>query len=181
MIERRGDAALSLVELAAETGLSRQTLYLLFGTRAGLLLALVDHLDETSAGPARLTALREGLPAREAFEPYLRAWLSYLPTIRPVALALSAATTTGDADARSAWESRMTKLRGGFLMLTKGLKSAGSLRSGWTPEAAADWIFAQTHVDTWHHLVADCGWKPQAAADRIVEQLRATLLRAQAP
>jgi hypothetical protein len=71
----------------------------------------------------------------------------------------------------------MAKLRGGYLMLTKGLKSAGALRSGWTAETAADWMFAQTHVDNWHHLVTDCGWKPQAAADRIVEQLRATLLR----
>lgn len=178
MIAKRGNAAISLVEVAAEAGLSRQALYLLFGSRSGLLLALVDQLDDASEVPRRLAALRQDLPAADAFEPYLRAWFDYLPVVLPVARALLAAAATGDADARRAWDSRMQKLRGGFLQLAKGLKTAGLLRDGWTAEAAADWIFTLTHVDVWQHLVVESGWKPQAAVARIVSGLRDTLLRA---
>ncbi len=176
MIASRGNAAISLVDVAAEAGLSRQALYLLFGSRSGLLLAVVDQLDDTSAVPSRLAALRQGLPAGDSFEPYLRTWFEYIPVVLPVARALLAAAATGDADAHRAWDSRMQKLRGGYLQLAKGLKSAGLLRSGWTPEAAADWIFALTHVDVWQHLVVESGWKPQAAVARIVGSLRETLI-----
>ncbi|HEU5294495.1 MAG TPA: helix-turn-helix domain-containing protein, partial [Burkholderiaceae bacterium] len=69
MIARRGNAAVSLVEVAAEAGLSRQTLYLLFGSRSGLLMALVDQIDGASEVPRRLAALRQDLPAADAFEP----------------------------------------------------------------------------------------------------------------
>jgi AcrR family transcriptional regulator len=176
MIARRGHAAVSLVEVAAEAGLSRQALYLLFGSRSGLLLALVDHLDDTSEAPRRLAALRRDVPAADAFEPYLRAWLDYLPVVLPVARALQAAAATGDADARRAWDSRMQKLRGGFLQLAKGLRASGHLREGWTPETAADWIFVHTHTDVWQHLVVESAWKPQTAVARIVGTLRDTLL-----
>lgn len=177
MIAKRGNAAISLVEVAAEAGLSRQALYLLFGSRSGLLLALVDHLDDAHEAPRRLAALRQELPAAEAFEPYLRVWFEYLPVVLPVARVLLAASATGDTDARRAWDSRMQKLRGGFVQLAKGLKASGVLREGWTAEAAADWIFAQTHVDTWQHLVVESGWKPQTAVARIVSGLRDTLIK----
>jgi hypothetical protein len=117
------------------------------------------------------------MPAADSFEPYLHTWFEYIPVVLPVARALSAAAATGDADAHRAWDSRMQKLRGGYLQLAKGLKTAGLLRDGWTPEAAADWIFALTHVDVWQHLVVESGWKPQAAVARIVGGLRGTLLK----
>jgi hypothetical protein len=138
---------------------------------------VVDDLDDTSQVPSRLAALRQGLPAAESFEPYLRTWFEYIPAVLPVARALLAAAATGDADAHRAWDSRMQKLRGGYLQLAKGLKASGLLREGWTAEAAADWIFAQTHVDAWQHLVVESGWKPQTAVARIVGGLRETLLK----
>jgi AcrR family transcriptional regulator len=176
LIARRGNAAISLVEVAAAAGLSRQTLYLLFGSRAGLLLAMVEQIDHDSAGPVRLRGLRESLPPRDAFEPYLRAWFDYLPFVLPVARALSAAATTGDTDAANAWHSRMQRLRGGFLALARGLKAEGALRAGWTPEAAAEWMFGLTHVDLWHHLVVECGWKPITFVERVISQLRTSLI-----
>ena len=176
LIAERGNAAISLVEVAASAGLSRQALYLLFGSRAGLLLALVEQLDAASDIPNRLAAIRQGLPAAEALEPYLRNWFEYLPVVLPVARALQAAATTGDADARAAWDSRMQKLRDGFLQMAKGLKAAGRLQDGWSGEAAGEWMFAQTHVDMWQHLVVEAGWRPRDAVARIVSGLRATLL-----
>lgn len=175
-IAAQGDADISLVDLAREAGLSRQTLYLLFGSRAGLLLAMVEYRDAQSAVVPRLARAREAMTAREAFEPYLRAWFEYLPQVFPVARALAAATPKGDSDAHAAWESRMKLLRAGFLQMTRALHEAGALRAGWTPATAADWLFTLSHVDTWQHLVVESRWKPKEAVDRIVATLRETLL-----
>jgi AcrR family transcriptional regulator len=175
-IATQGSAAISLVDIAREAGVSRQTLYLLFGSRAGLLLAMVEHRDAQSAAGPRLVRARESTSARDAFEPYLRAWFDYLPQVFPVARVLAAATDLGDSDAQAAWESRMKMLRGGFLQMTRALHDAGALRSGWTAATAADWMFCMTHVDTWQRLVVEARWKPKEAVDRIVATLRETLL-----
>ena len=177
LIAERGSAAITLVDVAARAGLSRQTLYLLFGSRAGLLLAMLDEMDRSPLGARRLAAARGSGPASAAFEPYVRAWFDYLPVVLPVARALSAAAVAGDADARVAWDSRKAKLRGGFRQMTLGLQRAGLLREGWTADAAADWIFALTHVDLWHQLVVESSWKPAAAVDRIIAALHGTIVK----
>jgi AcrR family transcriptional regulator len=175
MIRDRGNAAISLVQVAERAGLSRQALYLLFGSRAGLLMALVDRLDATSAGPAQLAGLRER-PDGD-FEPYLRAWFDYLPLVLPVARALSAAATSGDEDARAAWESRLSKLHKGFKTFTSRMASSKTLRAGWTADTAADWMLALTHVDLWQRLVVESGWPPDEHVKRIVSTLRQTLVK----
>lgn len=174
LIGARGNAALSLVELAEAAGLSRQTLYLLFGNRAGLLMALVDHLDAQSDAPARLARLRQQDPLD--FEPYVRAWLGYLPVVLPVARALSAAATSGDEDARAAWQSRLRKLHAGFKVYATQLATARRLRAGWTADTAADWMLALTHVDLWQRLVVESHWPVEDHVARVVATLRLTLL-----
>jgi AcrR family transcriptional regulator len=177
LIAERGNAAITLVDVAARAGLSRQTMYLLFGSRAGLLVAMVEQIDATSAGPERLRAARDGSDPLAAFEAYLRAWFDYLPQVLPVARALTAAATAGDRDAQAAWESRMRKLRGGFLQLAQALRAAGRLRETWSTQAAADWMFGLTHADLWQHLVVEAGWPGATAVDRLVSALRATLIK----
>ena len=176
LIVANGDATLSLVDVAREVGLSRQTLYLLFGNRAGLLLAMVERMDTGSDIGARLTLARQAHPPQRAFEPCIRLWFDYLPKIFPVARALNAAAAAGDVEARAAIESRMKLLRGHFLQMARALQDEGALRAGWTPASAADWMFALTHVHMWQRLVVDGGWKPKEAIDRTVACLRDALL-----
>lgn len=177
MIRDRRSASVSLVEVARAAGVSRQTLYLLFRSRAGLLMAIVEHADTRSQGPAALTGIREALAPNEAFEPYVRAWFSYLPYVFAVARALEAAATVGDTDAKPAWDSRMKRLRRGYLLLMQALAKAGGLNPAWTAERAADWCFHQTHVDAWQHLVVEAGWPAEEAITQIIAGLRTTLLR----
>jgi len=175
LIGERQDASVTLVEIAKESDTSRQTLYVNFGSRAGLLTAMVAHQDEISGGPAGLKRARSEVSPEQALETYTRAWFKYVPDIFPVATALAAAALT-DADARAAWENRMQLVRNGLLEITKGLKKHGQLRTGWTPETAADWCFNLIHVDTWQHLVVERGWKPADLVRHVVASLRATLL-----
>jgi AcrR family transcriptional regulator len=176
LIGERQDAAVTLVDIAQAAGVSRQTLYVNFGSRAGLLTAMVAHHDEASAEPVALARARSTQPAAQALDTYIRAWFRYVPKVFPVARALAAASLT-DEDARAAWDSRMQLVRGGLLELMQGLKRTGNLQAGWTPEAAADWCFSMLHVDTWQHLVIERHWKPTELAQRASAALRATLVR----
>ena len=47
LVETISFADLSLARVAMEAGVTRQTVYLHFGSRSGLLLALVTWMDET--------------------------------------------------------------------------------------------------------------------------------------
>lgn len=176
LIGERQDAAVTLVDIARASGVSRQTLYVNFGSRAGLLTAMVAHHDAVSAEPAALPRARTAQTAEQALDAYLRVWFSYVPKVFPVARALAAASLT-DEDARTAWDSRMQLVRGGLLEFMHELKRAGHLRDEWTPEAAADWCFNTIHVDTWQHLVIERHWQPAELVQRVSAALRTTLLR----
>ena len=75
MIDQRRTVSFTLVDVAREAGVSRQTVYLLFGSRAGLLLAMVEDVDARSPGPARLAAARHTTAPAQLLEAYARAWL----------------------------------------------------------------------------------------------------------
>ncbi|HUG26043.1 TetR/AcrR family transcriptional regulator [Piscinibacter sp.] len=176
LIGEHQDASVPLLEIARAAGVSRQTVYVHFGSRAGLLLAMVEHRDATSPELARLRRVRQELPPVEALEATVRAWFKYVPVVFNVAHALQAAAAT-DADARQAWESRMRLLRGGLLGVMQRLHADGHLARGWTPETATDWCYHLVHIDSWQHLVVERRWKPADVAQRTVATLQAALLR----
>lgn len=175
LISERNDASVTLVDIAREAGVSRQTLYVNFGSRAGLFTAMVDHRDETSAGLAAMKRTPAELSPDQALETYVRAWFGYVPEIFPVARALVAARGS-DEDARTTWDSRMELLRGGLLRLMKALRSEGRLQPGWTTESATDWCLHLIHVDTWQHLVVERGWKPADLVQKVLLSLRRSVL-----
>src|SRR3954466_115764 len=105
-VHEHGASAISVKDIAADAGVSRQLVYFHYGNRAGLLTAMARHRDESS-GFAR--AVAAGAPLEEL----LRAWCDYLPEILPVARALEAALVTGD-EGGSAWRDRMSELHAIF-------------------------------------------------------------------
>jgi AcrR family transcriptional regulator len=163
LIDRRGSADVSLLDIGRAAGVSRQTVYVNFGNRAGLLLAMVEYRDATSPELTRLKQPRPGISADELLESTVRGWFKYLSVIFKVANALSAAAAT-DPDARKAFDSRMQLLRGGLLA------------HGWSPQSAADWSYNLLHIDTWQHLVIDCQWRPQDLVQRALLTLKTVLL-----
>jgi AcrR family transcriptional regulator len=176
LIGEKQDASVSLLDIAREAGVSRQTVYVNFGNRNGLLLAMVEHSDAHSPDLARMKKARVDEPTDQALEAVVRGWFKYLPVVFKVAHALQRAAAT-DADARAAWDSRMDQLRGGLLALMQRLAAEGRLARGWTPESARDWCYHLVHVDTWQHLVVERGWKPADVVNRTVATLKAVLLR----
>ena len=172
LIAARG-AAVSLAEVADAAGVTRQSVYVHFGSRGGLLLALVRRADERFEIARHFTdALQVAVP-RDRFDACLRVWLDFVPKVHPVARHLIRLRRE-DAAAATAWTDRMEELVRLFRRLVKGLAAEGVLAPGWTVAGAGDYLWAGCSVQAWDLLVVDRGW----SAARASKALRLGLSRA---
>jgi AcrR family transcriptional regulator len=169
LVIERGTVDVTVAEIAAAAGVSRQLVYFHFDNRAGLLTAMARHRDESSGFVDAVAAARKMAPV-EGFEHLLRAWCRYLPEIASVARALEAALMTGD-DGGTAWRQRMGELR-------EAVRSAVArldLAPGWTVDEAADWAWSRIQPTTFQHLVSERRWTPEEYTERTVRSLLAEL------
>jgi AcrR family transcriptional regulator len=169
LVRERGVGAVTVAEIAAATGVSRQLLYVYFENRAGLLVAMARRHDVRS-GFAGRAAEAGSLPPVEALERLLRLWFAYLPEILPVARALEAAAINGD-EGGVAWRDRMGDLRELFAAAMARVDGDGRLAEGWTVPAATDWVWARAQPSTFQHLVGDRAWPPGDYTERAVRSV----------
>jgi AcrR family transcriptional regulator len=170
----RGPSAVSVKDVAAAAGVSRQLVYFHYQNRAGLLQAMARHQDQASGFRRRVAATRE-LPPAEGLAAFLREWCGYLAGLLPVARALEAAYITGD-EGGEAWLDRMGELREACRLAVERVERAGRLGAGWTTESAADWAWARIQPSAWAHLVEIRGWDPAVFTERTVGSLLTELV-----
>jgi len=170
----RGLAQVTLAQIGAAAGLTRQTVYLYFGSRSGLLVDMVRHRDAASANARKMVAAARTQPARKSVERFVRLWFAHVVDILPVARELAAAALS-DEDARSAWRDRMDAQRALIRELVDGLAETRQLSRRWTREDATDWFWSRVHLDVWQQLVIERRWSAERAISRIVESLWADL------
>jgi len=174
LVGERGVQAVTVADIAAASGVSRQLVYHHFESRAGLLVAMTRHHDAASGFRKRLVATRDLEPV-EGFEAGLRLWLGYVPEVLHVARALEAALIAGD-EGGTAWRDRMDDIHEAFRLAVERVEQARRLAPGWTVDTAADWVYARSHVSTWQHLVADRGWPASDYVERTVASIMAEVV-----
>lgn len=177
IVEADGAAAATLAAVAGRAGVSRQAVYLFFGSRSGLLHAMTRHKDRLSGVGRRFRDAAASEPPQAALRATVDVWFDYLPEIGAIALALMSAADAGDEAAREAWDDRMRGLRGAFEAIVRRLHQARLLADGWSTAEATDFAWALAHASTWHHLVRERDWASSAAARRVADALEATLLK----
>ena len=170
-------ADISMSKIAAAAGISRQAVHQHFGTRGGLLLALVRRADERLEIKEKFDAALAQSDPQKRFKHTLDAWLDFVPEIYPVANDLIRLRAT-DPEAAAAWEDRMSDLRAWLLTLMLSLKNDRALKEGWSPEAASAFFWAQSSVQLWGLLIKECGWSEQALRKRLHQTLTTTLVKA---
>jgi AcrR family transcriptional regulator len=164
LARKRGSTAVSVKDIAAGAGVSRQLVYFHYGHRAGLLLAMARHQDRRSGFVERVLATRE-LPPAESLEALVREWCAYVSEILPVSRALEAALITGD-EGSGAWRDRMDDLWRALHVPLERIAGEGRLADGWTLQSATDWVWAQVQPANYEYLVEVRGWTPAQFAER---------------
>lgn len=150
----------SLDQVARDAHVSRSTIYLAFGSRAGLFDAVAEDLW-ARAGFARLVQAVEHPDAREHLRQGIRAGVEVFAELRDVARALFS-TAALDADALGGAIARIeTDRAGGLAHLAGRLADEDLLRADVTIEQAADLLWVLTSFDafdllhTGRHLSVD--------------------------
>ena len=162
-----------LTEVAARAGVSRQSLYLHFRDRTGLLLALVRHMDETLDLDSRLAHVRAAPDGTTLLERAMRLNAGFWSEVLPVARILEAAQND-DPALGSAWRDRMAFRQQAFSAMIAQIEDMGELAGDWTIDDAAALLYATAHFDTWRELTQHLGW----TEERYVSEMTRLLCRA---
>jgi AcrR family transcriptional regulator len=174
LVAERG-GAIKLSDVAARAAVSRQAVYLHFGDRTGLLVALVDHMDESldlGESLARVHAAEDGATLLEAA---MRLNTSFWAQVLPVAQVLEAAQHHDEA-LGTAWRDRMRFRQSTFRTMIEALADRGELADEWTLDDAAATLYAVAHFDAWRELVVELDWSDEHYVESMARLLRRALL-----
>ncbi len=162
----RGEAGVTMGEIAKRAKISRQALYLHFADRAELLEALGRYVDDKRGLASQVQKIIEAPSGRAAVRRMVALQASQNPSIWAVALAFEAARRT-DAAAQRAWQERQTKRLSTCRRVVERLQLDGELRAGLTVEEATDLLYAITSLRMWEDLVLGRGWTAQLYQKRV--------------
>ncbi len=166
----------SVDEVARAAGVARSTVYLVFGSRAGLFDALATELWER-AGLHRLTEAVAASDAREHLRGGLRAGVAIYAAIRDVAVALFAMSEL-DPDSVGGAIARLEKRRwGGMQYLAQRLADQDVLRPDVTVAEAADMIWLLASFASFDALYTGRGLPADQVADILITTAERTLCR----
>ena len=175
MEERRGKGV-RLEDVARAAGISRQAVYLHFGSRTDLLVATARYADRTRGLRERLQPYLTAPSGVEALERFIDFWGGYLPEIHGLARALLDARATDEA-AAAAWDDRMADVRRGCQRIVDGLARDGQLAPGWEITPAVDLLWAFFSIPVWEDLTFACGWTTEQYIRWMQITLRRTFVR----
>ena len=180
MLEERRGQSVRLGDIAKAAGVSRQALYLHFGSRSELFIATARYVDDQLHLTERIQEACEA-EANRAIEALITWWANYVPDIYGLARALLALRETDEA-AAAAWSDRMRAMYSGFRTAMQCVADNSLLSADWDAEQAADFLWALLSIETWERLTIDRGWSKEQYIERMrLAARRALINRTTAP
>ena len=170
LLVERGYYGVGLEAVARDAGVSRQALYLHFKSKADLLVAMAQYVDEVIGIPEILRPVREAQTALDALDAAVAAYGAIEPQIYDIASVIYAARRSDEA-ADAAWQDRMAFKRTNIKQGMERLLREGLLAEGWTVDEAADFAWALLSVHTYEYLVVERRWP----VDQFVRRLQTVL------
>lgn len=145
--------------IASEAGVAVQTVYAAFGSKPGILLALLERL-ETDADPERLArGLRTALTPRDqvrAIAGYHRRLFERGADV----IAASVGSVATDPDIAAHVRTGHDRRRASLAAVIDGWRRDGRLRAGVGPGEATDITWALTSPELYLLHVRGSGWSP---------------------
>ncbi|HEX7051283.1 MAG TPA: TetR/AcrR family transcriptional regulator [Longimicrobiales bacterium] len=158
LFAERGYAATTIEEIAREAGVAVQTFYAVYGSKRGVLFALLDAIEADADLAGYLESLREaaGDPWRQLeriVDFNVRLFDGAADVLRTVRQAGSA-----EVDPASVWREGEERRRLGQVELVRDWAERGVLRPGLPESEAADVLWALTGPDVYRLFVDERGW-----------------------
>ena len=157
LLEQHRGQGVQMGDIAEAVGISRQALYLHFSSRAELMIATIQYVDEVKGFNERLNQLSVATTGIALLDSSVDVWGNYLPEIYGLAKVLLNTRDTDEA-AAAAWNDRMNCLRDVCHQIVAALKREGNLAPGWSQDDAVDMLWTMLSIHNWEQLTIDCGW-----------------------
>lgn len=152
LFAQRGYVATSINDIAAEAEVAVQTIYARLGSKRGMLMALIDLIDE-EAGVAELAAdVRAAPTPTETLAAEVRLTRAFQERCGDIIQALFTAAAA-EPELGAAVAEGQRRHRAGAQLAVQRIAELGGLRDGVTPQRAASLIALSTTHEAWRELV----------------------------
>ena len=177
----RGYAATTVAAIAAESGVSVETVYKAFGSKPGLVKAVVDVSIVGDDEPVPMMERERTLRMRAEPDPRVQLHMygehltESLPRSAPVQLLVRDAAAS-DPAAAGVWSAMVAERLTGMSYFAEELHGHGHLRPGMSVDDARDILWAYNSAELYELLVLHRGWSPDHYGRWVAESLAAALL-----
>lgn len=176
LFAEQGFAATAVRPIAEEAGVAVQTLYSTFGSKQGLLLALVDTVREQARSQELGQRMDETDDPRELVGLAARIRRQVMELGGDI-VATFREGAAGDPEVRAAYEVGQRRTREGVGRLCSRLEAVGALRPGLTHKLAVDQVVAMFSAEIYQELTGPhSGWTPDEYERWLAERLTEILL-----
>jgi AcrR family transcriptional regulator len=171
----RGYAATPLTAVAEAAGVSVETLYVRFGSKRGLLAALMGSVGEEGETGALLGGAVDESDPREQLRLTARVARRIYEASWDVVEILRHAGTA-DSEVASAWHGADERARAAQAPLVRSLAAKGALRPTLSEREAADVLWALSGPDVYRMLAVERAWSGDRYERWLADSLAAVLL-----
>lgn len=175
LLDQPGAATVGMERIAAEAGFSRQAIYRHFGSRAGLLKAVLADIDERAGAATAVERILDAGDPAAVLDALVAWWAEYVADFAGIARSVYAGRGA-DPDLAVAWEDRMEALMDVCRLVAGCCADAGQLRDELSRSAAAEVLWGLLSIPLWDQLTVDRGWSHARYERRLGLVARATLL-----
>jgi len=170
----QGGSGVRLVDVADRAGVSRQAVYLHFGDRSGLLVALMDFID-VSLGAVQIRAHVHGAATGvESLQRFIETMSWYTAKIDRVAQVTEAGKDQDEALA-AAWRDRMGRRQLHLRSIVERIAAEGRLAEGWSVDAAVELLYVVTMPGPWREFTRELGWTAEEYTQHLTRLVRSSL------
>jgi len=173
-----GYPATTMAAIAAEAGVTAETVYTVVGTKAELFRLLTETAISGTGEPVPvlerdyIAALRAESSGRGKLRIYAAAMTDIQQRMAPLYRMVQQAAAVEPALAEI-WQDLLNRRARNMPLLTEHLESAGLLRGGLTRQEAADTVWAVNSTEVYQLMTETRGWSP----GRYQQWLASTLIR----